>query len=99
MRTNGTDRGRMADHHDEVELAPDRHLGHAVAVLGSVEGDALDRARQSLKQGPLIRSSRHKNGSPAALLLFPSCSGFLGAILVSSNCPVSVRLGQHHRIW
>ena len=47
--------GRVSDHGDEVALAPRLHLEDAEAVLGVVEGDALDRARQSLKRGPPSR--------------------------------------------
>jgi hypothetical protein len=45
MRPDGSDRGGVADHHDEVAPTQDLHLEHAEAILGSVEGDALDRAR------------------------------------------------------
>ena len=50
----------MAHHHREVALAPDLHLENAKAVLGIVEGDALDGARQSLKRRPLIALSSSK---------------------------------------
>jgi hypothetical protein len=51
MRPDGSDRREVNDHDREVTLTPDLHLEHAEAILGSVEGDALDRARQSLKRG------------------------------------------------
>jgi hypothetical protein len=105
--------------YSEVRAAADLHLEHAKAVLRFVEGDALDRARQSLKRGPLIApgwlkhlvfSASRPHGIKVFVLpsgpspewpssspwLFPSCSGLCGAILVLSNCPVSVRLGPHH---
>jgi hypothetical protein len=51
MDPDGPDRGGVSNHHREVAPTPDLHLEHAEAILGSVEGDALDRARQSLKRG------------------------------------------------
>ena len=51
MRPDGSDQGGVSNHHREVAPTPDLHLEHAEAILGSVEGDALDCARQSLNRG------------------------------------------------
>ena len=47
-------RRRVADDRDEVALAARLHLQDGKAVLGIVEGDALDRARQRLQGRSLI---------------------------------------------
>ena len=44
----------MADDRDEVALAPGLDLEDGKAVLGIVEGDALDRAREGLQGRSLI---------------------------------------------
>ena len=43
--------GVWPDHCHEIALAAGLHLQDAEAVLGIVEGDALDRAREGLKAG------------------------------------------------
>ena len=44
----GADRGRVADHGDQVALAADLDPQHAEAVLGVVERHPLDQAGQRL---------------------------------------------------
>jgi hypothetical protein len=103
MRPDGSDRGGVADHHDEVAPTQDLHLEHAEAVLEIVEGDALDRARQSLK--PSLSALRVGRiiwfvvpaSCPPATGPFSSSPCPFGVTLLSSICPVSVRLGQHYR--
>ena len=46
--------GSVADEGDEVALAARLHLQDGKAILGIVEGDALDRARQRLQDRSLI---------------------------------------------
>jgi hypothetical protein len=40
----------VPDHHHEIALAPDLHFEDAKAVLGIVEGDALDCPGERLKR-------------------------------------------------
>ena len=50
----GRDRRRMADHRHKVPFATGMDLQDSEAVLGIVEGDALDRAREGLQGRSLI---------------------------------------------
>ena len=48
------DRRGMADDRHQIALAPGMHLEDGKAILGIVEGDALDRAREGLQGRSLI---------------------------------------------
>ena len=45
---------RMADNRHKIAFAPRMDFQDSEAVLGIVEGDALDRARERLEDGSLI---------------------------------------------